>query len=480
MSNIVAQNPIRFTLDNLKSGAYSLIIAKHGNELDLTNASAVTGFRLTYSQPENTQIAVAFNTGSSWFKLNTSGQAVNLATQGLTYESLLDEGNSVSELSKISSIPAFLNKKVRVAIALSSQYPDDAVPSFGIGVKCTRNNQVTKTIEYSPIYALNENSQIISAIANSSVSNNGSIAIEGCINESGTWQSLTSLAGKEAKNIQFRAAMNAPVINSSTVNLDDVKVIYSEGGGIMSGANTSEIISTTHNWYKPVKHVRVRVKHAPFKYSGMKVYAAFRGQPKEVLQESLGTGDGKSHTYQLKQAKRVKFDSVKLYFDNEQYFGQFDVNGEVGRITCAAPAGQAITASYEYDWADEEWKELALTRHTSKLEYDESEYYLRNLEENKTVCAVKIVLNMQTGKISNESIGKGTGSAQTYKLSHKVKDGVISITANNAALSKNNYYLLSDLDYIKIAAVNGQTLKASYDWISETPEIYEMHAVFSE
>ena len=273
--------------------------------------------------------------------------------------------------------------------------------------------------------------------------------------------------------------MTAPQINSSTVIFNDARVIYSSGSGIISGDNVSEIISQTHNWFKPVRHARVVIKHAPFYESSMKVYASFRDKPIDCENETLGTGDGRIHTYQLQHTNGINFESVKVYYDRTQIFSGYEVNCQVGRITCTAPAGVLITCDYEYNWNEEEWRELPFSSLTRKPEYDESEYYLR-IDEPGYICAIKIALYMKTGNITNEVIGTGRGILSTYKLSHCVKDGEVSITANNSAVSAKNFALLDDPQYIKIAASNGATLRASYSWISESPIIYEFHSVFSE
>ena len=338
--------------------------------------------------------------------------------------------------------------------------------------------QLTK-IEYSPLYELGDNAQIINVIANSQVSNNASIQLHGELNESGVYLPLSDLAGKQAHTLQLRAIFTAPQINSSTAIFNNAKIIYSPGTGIISGEGISEIISKTHNWYKPVKHCRCVIKHAPFIESSMKVYASFRANPSICLNETLGTGDGRIHTYQLRNKNGVNLESVKVYYDGEQIFTGYEVNCEVARITCTPPAGVLVTCDYQFGWESENWQELNFMQLTRKSDYDESEYYLR-VNQAGYICAVKIALHTKTGIVSNESIGTGTGHETTYKLSHIVKEGEITITANNAALSAKNFKILDDGQFVKAAAVNGAVLKASYTWISETPVIYEFASVFSE
>lgn len=499
MSKILSQNPIRFNIDTLKTDSHALIVMKPGNFLDCTNATQVTGFNLTYSQPANTQIKFLFSTGDtveraqlsetggslsqntangSWFKLKSTGYAQIVEPQSLTHESIIEEGNSISELLALSSIPAFVGYKVRVAIALLSS-DSNSVPAVKLSLKAKNTTQQVTKIEYSPLYELGENAQIVNIVASSQTASGGSVAIYGDINESDNWQLINNLVGKNAQTLQLRATLTAPQINSSSAILNNVKIIYSSGSGVVSGEGTCEIVSKTHNWYKPVKHCRCVVKHAPFIESSMKVYASFRALPSMCENETLGTGDGKLHTYQLNNPSGINLESVKVYYDNQQIFSGYEVNCEVGRVTCTPPAGVLVTCDYEFGWTSENWQELNFMQLTRKPDYDESEYYLR-VDQAGYICAVKIELHTKTGYTTGESIGKGTGQATTYKLAHIVREGNITILANNSQLDAKNFSILDDGQFIKIAATNGATLKANYSWISECPIIYEFHSVFSE
>ena len=189
MSKILSQNPIRFNIDTLKTDKHALITMKSGNFLDCTNATSINGFNISYSQPENTRIAFVFTTGNEWFKLNSDGTALSVESQSLTYESVLEEGNTISELQALDNIPAFKGHRVRVAIALLSSDPNVA-PSVSLSIKATNTTQQLTKTEYSPLYDLGDNAQIINIITNSQVSNNGAITIQGCIDESDNWQAL--------------------------------------------------------------------------------------------------------------------------------------------------------------------------------------------------------------------------------------------------------------------------------------------------
>ena len=501
MSKIISQQPVRFTLDTFRDEYKSLIAMRQGNFLDCTSATSINGFTLSYSQPANTKIAFVFSTGSqleydqlhleggtsgtisqdtargTWFKLKSNGLAQLVPTQDIDADSVLAEGNTIAELQALTSIQAFKGYRVRAAVALYS--PNiNAVPSVSLSLKgFASDQQLTKT-EYSSVYELGENAQIINVIADIQESNGGKVNLYGSINGS-EWQTFSNLAGQKAQTLQLKADFSAVQVGVSTAKLNNVNIIYSNGSGIINGEGVSEIISKTHNWYKPVKIARVVVKHAQFGESYIKVYASFRKNPVICQGEILGTGDDMIHSYQLAHTNGINFESVKIYFDNVRVTTGYEVNCEVGRITCTPPAGAMVTCDYEYGWEDEDWRELEFSQTVHKPDYDESEYYLIN-DTPGYICAIKLTLHTTTGKINNESIGKGTGQAATYRLAHNIKEGEITITANNSILSSNNYQILEDSHYIKIAAANGVDLKASYTWISEPAVIYEFSGIFSE
>lgn len=87
---------------------------------------------------------------------------------------------------------------------------------------------------------------------------------------------------------------------------------------------------------------------------------------------------------------------------------------------------------------------------------------------------------MTSGHINNEVLGTATGNARSYRLAKRVLDGKITITTNGNTLSTKNWRLLDDPQYISVAAPAGQTVRASYDWLSETPTVYQFAGVFAE
>jgi hypothetical protein len=139
-----------------------------------------------------------------------------------------------------------------------------------------------------------------------------------------------------------------------------------------------------------------------------------------------------------------------------------------------------ITVDYEYGWTQEIWHEMEATGTIPALEYDQTEYkfLLPPADVAKSICTIKIILEVVDGHIDAEAIGTGADLMRTYRLSHIVKDGKATVYANSVKIT--NWALSDDAKSIKVAAAAGTALTVDYDWISETPEVYQFIAVFAE
>ncbi len=78
---------------------------------------------------------------------------------------------------------------------------------------------------------------------------------------------------------------------------------------------------------------------------------------------------------------------------------------------------------------------MTLAQRYSLIDYDVSEFRAAQNDNNLSVCALKIAVKTSSGSITREYLGKGSGKAKTFKLSHKCKDGSISIATDSAILS---------------------------------------------
>jgi len=231
-----------------------------------------------------------------------------------------------------------------------------------------------------------------------------------------------------------------------------------------------------------VRQCRMTVRHKPFKDAKIHCYVAFRDKPVIVKGEQVGLGSGELSTYQLENTRGVEHDSVRVYFDGKRQYSGFEVNTAVARITCTAPEGVVVSADYQYGWNEEYWHEMEPCGTIPTLDYDATEFrFVLPLDEiARSVCAVKVALEMTEGSIEQESIGYGVGTVRTHPLSHIVKDGKIRIFADGENLPSSNWRLTDEADGVRAVAPTGQRITVTYDWVSETPIVYQFVAVFAE
>ena len=402
----------------------------------------------------------------------------------MSIELLEEQGNTPEELTALTNIPALAGKQFGVAIGLVAEDPDNATPTMNLSFNCRNSTQQLSVQKYSPLYELGQNAQILSITAEKSVKSGATLDVyaqgtlsDGTLSE---WKSINEWGGEKLKAIKLRADYRVPAIGNAEASLTSCRILYTDGSTITSGMSEGEIITKTEDWYMPLHTCRATVRHSDLEGSTLKVYASFRDAPSSSKNEQLGIGSGGRKTFALAHNTGVCYDSFRLYFDGIEAYTGYELNCEAGRVTCEAPSGAIVTCDYEYGWQSEDWQEMRLSSRYDMGSDFKSEYRLTVPDNNKTAAALKLVLGTTSGRATNEVLGTGTGSARTYLLAHTVKDGVISITANNAAVAGKNWKLHEDNRHITVAAGAGTVIRASYDWLSPSPAVTQIEAVFSE
>jgi hypothetical protein len=472
MANITQQEPIRWQIDQASSDASGEIYVPGG--LDCTTATSVDGLTVTGAEPSGTARKIGFTVDGALYKLDADGSLISIT-------SVEDGGNTAAELAAIESIPAFAGKSVGVTAWLWAEDPDGEMPTMKVAATGRVSSQQTVKVEESPVYALGGGAQIIRLDAGAATSNGGSALVEARV-DGGAWGALQSFAGLPASTVQFRATLTAPDIGVSSASVSSASALYRTGSGLVAGVGDAEIVSVTRDWHIGVRECRMNVRHKKIADSAQKAFVSFRDTPQVATGEQIGTGTGETGTYQLAHAAGIKYDSVRLYYDGARVYSGYEVNTAVGRVTCAAPSGALITADYEHGWAPEAWEEMTRNGTTPALDYDTTEYKyaLPYDAEPKSVCTVKIVLEVTDGHADGEAIGTGAGVERTYALARSVKDGGITVRADGSPLPASAWALSADARAVRIAAQAGAALTADYDWISETPEVTQFIAVFAE
>lgn len=484
MANITVQQPIRWQIDRTVSDKSGLFINPTG--IDCTNADYVDGFTIFGVQPANTQRAVAFKVDDVWSRLNPDGSLTALATQSLTVESLLAEGNTAAELEAVTALSGFLGKRIPVAIALYAEDPDGEMPTLKLAVKAKNDTEQHSIKEFSPVFQLGDGAQIVGLAATVQTTGEAVATVTAQITKPdgslSAWAALNSFSGQYAAAVQFKAALSVTVIGSTdSARVNNATIIY-RAGGVVSGAGTASIYSITKDWQDLQEQCRAMLEHIALKDADIRPYAAFRDRPVRVVGEEIGVGSNALAHYDLHHTNGVDRDSLRLYFDGVRQYTGYEVNTAVGRVTCTAPRGVIVSVDYEYGWGIEKWYELEKQRVLVGFDYDTSEYkYLLPADADPgSVCALRIDLITTAGHVDEEVLGEGTGTIRTYPLDHIVRDGEMTVYADGVLRPSADWTLTADAKGVRIAAPAGTILTASYDWISETPTLYKFAGVFAE
>ncbi|MBQ7515308.1 MAG: hypothetical protein IJS96_03410 [Schwartzia sp.] len=451
---------------------------------------ALTGtagqIRCTGTQPTGTNRRVVFRVNGVLYKLTTDAEgaatAEAVATQTPTTESVLAEGNSVTELSAVRSIPAWDGASVYPIIALYKAESTTAAPTLKIGIDSTAVAEQYDAYRESPEYELMDTDTILASVeANVSVTGQGTATVEARIMQDGIWsnyQALTAVQGQRASKIQFRARYGVATLGSSdSARVVSARVVYAGSSAKVSGS-TSEIYVWTQDFgigtgLDDVGFAHATVHHAPLRDSEIGAYAAFRSTPEWHEMVAIGTGTGARETYQL-PGTRINFNSIQIYVDGER-FRIFDANTEVNEVTLTAPLGAAISATYQDGWEPEVWREMMLVsrQKTSNVEDDWASRYTYTVpagETKKTICGIRYELRRPEGDVTIEELGTATGETQVFLLPHFARKDTISLP-ENVGWDYND-----ETRVLKVIASKGTNLTLSYHWVAESQVIHSLAA----
>lgn len=475
--------------------------------LSAVGMASVDGFVISGIEPSGTKRRVVFahvdsatlaeketNTTAStteeetpvYYKLtvDSDGKATEEAvtTQDITADSVLEEGNTVAELNSIKSIPDFVGKNVYPVIAFFAPETATTVPTMKLAIKATSAEETFEKEEESQIYQLAASPvTIISIEANVKTTGKGTAVVTARF-YNGTWTDyidLKNVTSIKASMMQFKAKYTVAAIDSDTAAVTDATVVYAASMAKVSGS-TAEIITRTMHFAeetggKGVSYAQALIKHKKFMDADIKAYASFRTEPKTREMIALGTGTGASQTYTLSDTG-INHNSIVVQVNGVPYYG-FSYNTETNEITVAAEKNAAVTASYEYDWGDEEWKDMTLV---SRQVYGEDadvyasrfQYTIPSTDTDKTVSCIKFALIRPTGDVTEETLGTGTGDTQVFKLPHFARKDTIVC---NGTWSYND-----DTRVLTVIADKGTDIKISYHWVAESHEVYGVTAGWAE
>lgn len=454
--------------------------------LSCANATEVTGFEIAGVQPTGTDRRVLFSYSgdgedAEYFKLIVSDGVATpapVATQKITEASVLLEGNTVAELSSITSIPDFVGKTVYPVIALSAPENQSAVPTLKLGIITGSNTAAYERYEESAVVELaEEDVDIISTNADTTATGGGSVTVQAKFKTGGTWGSyvdIKNVANTKASAVQFRARYVVGKLDGTdTAMVNGVSMIYSGSDAKISGETTELHLVTKHfaeQGTNGLAFAQCMIKHRALQDAGIRAYLSTRTEVQNRVMYPIGTGTGERQTIKLPDTG-IAYNTVQVQVNGIIVKG-YSVNTETNEISITADKGTAITASYEYGWEDEVWTEMDKV---ACQPYDSGDVYatkfqlaIPDADENKTVTCIKFELERNEGDVADKVLATATGDVQIFQLDHYARTDTIRCSGTWVYDEKERILMVQH--------TKGEDIVISYHWVSESHEVYAVAA----
>lgn len=487
-------NTIRYGTDEF---VFNKTMLTYNNApLDCTKITQCDGLDVSGTQPNNTDRRAAFKVDGTWYKLSGNGNAtlLALATQTLTPDSVLADGNTVAELQAATSIPGFVGKNINIAIALIALGDVVEMPTLKInGIKIKSNQEQTARTEVSaPMLLSAEMVDVVDLSALVTASGGATANVSVSLQQNSTWSDYMPLATarrQKATSLKFKADYSVASIGTGSAKVERVTASYRSNNAVVSG-DTAEIVSVTEDFGGVgMRFGRISVKHQALKDAQLRALMAMRPMPKTRERIPVTVGNGQRQTVILgtkdsngvvQPDAGINHNTLRLWHGSQEIF-DFDFNTEMSQASTTAPEGVTVFTSYSYGWEPEVWQEM--TRGITQTHDDpntcstEFTYVLPSGQLPKGVAAVKVLLEKPGGTVTNKALGIATGKTQMFVLDHAAKLASIVVVSSGGSASWN-YDESSRI--LTVVAPKDATMAVSYDWVAETPTCYGFVACWNE
>lgn len=485
---MLSTNTIRYGTDSF--AFYKRGLFYRNTPLDCSQMTQVLGLTIVGTQPSGSDRRLAFKVDGTWYKLTVvSGVAAltALATQVLTADSVLSEGNTVDEVSAATSIPGFVGKYVTVATAIYSPSGATSQPTIkisGISGKSTQNTY-TKT-EYSAEYPFS-NSGVAGTITDIALSvtatDGGSVVVEASLLQNGVWSDympLMSAKGLSGTSAKFKATYTATTIGLSVAKINSLAFAAKENGSIVVGT-TASVFTKTQDFGTGMLYARLLAKHKKLNDARLKAYVSFSESTQQRDKYVIGTGTGALQTLTLTDTG-IDFSTFSLFFNLTPCY-VYDYNSATNQITFTAPADSNVAASYTYGATAENWQEMQ-TGSTQKYQdgtlYSTDWTYEVTAGTEKGVSAIKIDMEKPPGSVTNQLFGVASGAQQQFVLDHFARGDTLAITASDTTLARSSWSYEPASRILTLVAPKDAPLRYTYVYDAEVPALYGLVAAWNE
>lgn len=475
----------------------ALIKTTAASRLDCSTMSTVSSINIDATIPTGCALYVVTKTANgNWQKYNTAtNKWADVATQNLTPNSVILEGNTKAEIEALNStaLAPIGGKVVNFTVALKMDDTATEPPSISaITVSGKTGATVTTEKIESDVIPLSASGKsavdILDIKVDKEESNGGTVDVKASIQTiGGNWSDYKdyteylTAAPTQALAIKFQAILKAPTVGSSVATLKSVTInhrtdsvaVFSEGSGVL--------VSKTYNFVNNITQAHLMIKHPLIKDTSFTAEIALRKPPTTVTGEALGTGNGARQTFTLKNKEGLASHGFALYFDGaKQDASKYAYSPTDGHVSCTAPDGVAVTADYIYGWSAEKF--VPMTKDTIYPDKDDNNFvdeqfdYIaaKPTDPIGSVGTIRVNIIQGTGTVKDEVLGTATGESQAFTLAHHAKEETLKVAG------AKSYKYNPNIDVLQVTGEKGAVISVSYDWAARPNYAESEVCVFNE
>ena len=321
--------------------------------VDLTLATAVTGFEIGGVEPSTSKRRIVFEVDGKIYKFE-GNELLQIDCEKNSAE-VLAKGNTVAELMQVTDISAWCGKMIYPVIALESLAAASVKPSIKLGIKAKSFSDIYQKAEASQIFKLGELSKISAINFSKSEEGGGNANLQVRLLQD-SWTDFMTVAeaiGKSAKAIQLKGVLNvSSATGASTAKITGAEIKYSQNADEIA-SEVSTLYFKAEDFAEDLSTGYILIKHNYIADNVLKVFVSFDDAP-GVFDEVLGTGTGAAQSFEVEEG--IDFDSLEIFVDDIKTY-DFTLNAETKTLSINAPAGSEIRAKYLYNISAENWLE---------------------------------------------------------------------------------------------------------------------------
>lgn len=286
----------------------ALIKTNTATAIDLENYSTVTGLSITSEEPTGTaaRFVLSLDDGNWQAYDTTNATWADVATQTLTADSVLTEGNTKAELLALTAtqLDRFAGHVVNIAAAMSQSDTTNNIPSItSVKFLGQSNDMLTKETVEGPeisLTDLNADVEIMDIHVDKEEVAGGTVTVlVATKDKDGNWADyvdyteLLNGTPAMAKAVKFKAVLTSPNPGTSSAALRSVSIkhrtdnvaVFSEGVGVC--------LTKTYNFINPISRAHLMVKHPLVPDTEISAQIALREPPNTVVGEVLVPAPGR-------------------------------------------------------------------------------------------------------------------------------------------------------------------------------------------